>query len=44
VNDQDPRLLYYQFEAENLKQFSRSYVESGPVVWRVEIGKLASAA
>jgi uncharacterized protein (DUF2249 family) len=44
VNDHDPKPLYYQLEAEHPKQFSWTYVERGPEVWRVEIGKLASAA
>jgi uncharacterized protein (DUF2249 family) len=44
VNDHDPKPLYYQLEAEYPGQFSWSYVESGPTVWRVEIGKLAKAA
>ena len=44
VNDHDPKPLYYQLEAEYPGQFSWSYVESGPEVWRVEIGKLAKAA
>ena len=44
VNDHDPKPLYYQLEAEYPKQFSWSYVESGPTVWRVEIAKLAKAA
>jgi uncharacterized protein (DUF2249 family) len=44
VNDHDPKPLYYQLEAEYPGQFSWSYVESGPTVWRVEIGKLARAA
>lgn len=44
VNDHDPKPLYYQLEAEYPKQFSWTYVESGPAVWRVEIGKVAKAA
>jgi uncharacterized protein (DUF2249 family) len=44
VNDHDPKPLYYQLEAEYPKQFSWTYVESGPAVWRVEIGRLARAA
>lgn len=44
VNDHDPKPLYYQLEAENPGQFSWTYVEQGPVVWRVEIGKIAKAA
>jgi uncharacterized protein (DUF2249 family) len=44
VNDHDPKPLYYQLEAEYPKQFSWTYLERGPSVWRVEIGKLAKAA
>jgi uncharacterized protein (DUF2249 family) len=44
VNDHDPKPLYYQLEAEYPKQFSWTYLERGPQVWRVEIGKLARAA
>lgn len=44
VNDHDPKPLYYQIEAEHPKQFSWTYLERGPQVWRVEIGKLAAAA
>lgn len=39
VNDHDPKPLYYQIEAEYPKQFSWTYLERGPDVWRVEIGK-----
>ncbi|MDI3468859.1 MAG: hypothetical protein OJF62_000922 [Pseudolabrys sp.] len=44
VNDHDPKPLYYQLEAEHPKQFSWTYLERGPEVWRVEIGKPAKAA
>lgn len=44
VNDHDPKPLYYQLAAEYPNQFSWTYLESGPVVWRVEIGKTARAA
>lgn len=44
INDHDPKPLYYQLEAEYPKQFSWTYLEHGPEVWRVEIGKLAKAA
>lgn len=44
VNDHDPKPLYYQLEAEYPKQFSWDYLERGPEVWRVEIGKLAASA
>ena len=44
VNDHDPKHLYYQLEAEYPKQFSWTYLERGPAVWRVEIGKPAKAA
>lgn len=44
VNDHDPKPLYYQLEAEHPKQYSWTYLERGPAVWRVEIGKPAKAA
>ena len=44
VNDHDPKPLYYQLEAEYPDQFSWTYVEQGPQIWRVEIGKHAKAA
>jgi uncharacterized protein (DUF2249 family) len=44
VNDHDPKPLYYQLEAEYPKQFSWTYLERGPAVWRVEIGRLQKAA
>jgi uncharacterized protein (DUF2249 family) len=43
VNDHDPKPLYYQLEAEYPNQFSWTYIERGPDVWRVGIGKLAKA-
>lgn len=39
TNDHDPRPLYYQFEAEHTGQFSWDYLEQGPEVWRVRIGR-----
>ncbi|HEY7263078.1 MAG TPA: DUF2249 domain-containing protein [Trebonia sp.] len=39
VNDHDPKPLRYQFEAEHAGQFSWDYLESGPEVWRVRIGR-----
>ncbi|WP_298351296.1 DUF2249 domain-containing protein [Rhodoblastus sp.] len=44
VNDHDPKPLHYQLEAEWPGQFSWAYVERGPEVWRVEIGRAAKAA
>lgn len=41
VNDHDPKPLRYQFEAENAGQFSWEYLEEGPEVWRVRIGRVA---
>ncbi len=43
VNDHDPKPLYYQFAAELPGQFTWEYVEQGPEVWRVRIGKPASS-
>ena len=42
VNDHDPKPLYYQLEAERSGQFSWSYLETGPRVWRVQVGRLAA--
>jgi uncharacterized protein (DUF2249 family) len=39
VNDHDPKPLRYQFEAEHPGEFTWEYLESGPEVWRVEIGR-----
>lgn len=44
VNDHDPRPLHYQLEAEYPKEFSWTYLEQGPEVWRVTIGRIAEAA
>lgn len=41
VNDHDPKPLYYQLAAENAGEFSWDYLEQGPEVWRVRIGRLA---
>lgn len=42
VNDHDPKPLYYQFEAEHTGQFSWNYLQQGPQVWQVEIGRSAA--
>lgn len=39
VNDHDPKPLYYQFAAEHAGEFTWDYLEEGPEVWRVRIGK-----
>jgi len=39
VNDHDPRPLHYQFIMELPDQFEWEYLEQGPEVWRVSIGK-----
>lgn len=44
VNDHDPKPLYYQLEAEHPQEFSWTYLERGPSVWRVEIGRLPPTA
>ena len=41
VNDHDPKPLYYQLAAEHPDQFSWDYLEQGPEVWRVRIGRPA---
>lgn len=41
INDHDPKPLYYQFAAEKPGQFEWNYIEQGPEVWAVKIGKTA---
>lgn len=41
VNDHDPKPLYYQFQAELGPVFDWDYLEQGPEVWRVSIGRKA---
>lgn len=43
VNDHDPKPLYYQLAAEQGGTFSWDYLEQGPTVWRVRIGRTAAA-
>ncbi|MBD9698399.1 DUF2249 domain-containing protein [Flavimobilis sp. GY10621] len=42
VNDHDPKPLWYQFDAEFPGQFTWEYLEQGPDVWRVRIGRPAA--
>lgn len=44
VNDHDPKPLYYQLAAERPGTFTWDYLEHGPDVWRVRIGRTASDA
>ena len=44
VNDHDPKPLYYQFQVERQGQVDWEYLEQGPEVWQVCIGKTAPAA
>jgi len=39
VNGHDPKPLYYQFAAERPGAFTWEYVEEGPEVWRVRVGR-----
>jgi uncharacterized protein (DUF2249 family) len=44
INDHDPRPLYSQFQSLTNGQFSWNDLESGPAVWRVQIGRNAAPA
>ena len=44
VNDHDPKPLYYQLAAEQAGTFSWDYLEEGPEVWRVRIGRTGGGA
>jgi hemerythrin-like domain-containing protein len=41
INDHDPKPLYYQLAAERPGAFTWEYLEEGPDVWRVRMGKPA---
>jgi uncharacterized protein (DUF2249 family) len=42
INDHDPKPLRYQMAAMHGKEsFSWDYIEEGPKVWKVHIGKNA---
>lgn len=43
VNDHDPKPLSYQLAAEHPGEFTWAYLEEGPEVWRVRIGRTAAA-
>ena len=40
INDHDPKPLYYQFMAEHPGEVAWEYLEQGPEVWKVQIGKI----
>jgi uncharacterized protein (DUF2249 family) len=44
LNDHDPRPLYYLFQAEQPGQVEWTYLEQGPEVWRVRIGRVQDLA
>lgn len=39
INDHEPKPLYYQFQAEQPGRFTWDYLEQGPEVWQVRVGK-----
>lgn len=39
VNDHNPKPLFYQFQAEHSGEFTWEYLEEGPEVWRVRLGR-----
>lgn len=40
TSDHEPRPLHYQIEMRHPGEFRWEYLEEGPDVWRVEIGRL----
>jgi uncharacterized protein (DUF2249 family) len=40
INDHDPRPLHYQFDATRRGIFTWEYLEQGPDVFRIKIGRL----
>jgi len=43
VNDHDPKPLRYQFEAQHAGEYTWDYLEEGPRVWRVRVGRPVGA-
>lgn len=43
INDHDPRPLYYQLQDRCAGQFDWTYLQAGPDLWRVQIGKTSVA-
>lgn len=43
VNDHDPKPLFYQFQAERTGEFTWEYLEEGPAVWQVRLGRANGA-
>ena len=41
VNDHDPQPLKHQFQLRSPGEFNWTYLDQGPQVWRVQIGKTA---
>ncbi|PZD95576.1 hypothetical protein DNH61_13695 [Paenibacillus sambharensis] len=39
INDHDPKPLYFQFQATRSELFTWDYVEQGPELFQVKIGK-----
>ena len=44
INVHDPKPLHGQFQIRSANAFSWDYLETGPNVWRVQIGKKAIAS
>jgi uncharacterized protein (DUF2249 family) len=44
ANDHDPKPLRYQLEAEAPGQISWDYLQAGPALWRVRIGRVPAQA
>ncbi len=39
INDHDPKPLHYEFQMERPGVFEWEYLERGPEMWRVRIGR-----
>ena len=44
VNDHDPQPLRYQFEAQHAGDFTWDYLDLGPKLWRVRVGRPLGSA
>ncbi len=40
INDHDTKPLFYHFQAESAGEFTWEYIQKGPEIWQVRIGKV----
>ncbi len=43
VTDRDPEPFYYQLQTQHRHEFFWNYLDRGPSIWRVQVGRLQNA-